>query len=124
MQSSILIIEDEKDILDSLREVLDFEGYKVFCARNGQEALESLDKIPTPNLILLDMLMPKMNGKEFRKAQLRIPRLAKIPVVVMSADNTPATSFADINSSINYLKKPLDIDDLLKAVANNLGRSG
>lgn len=109
----IFLIEDEPDIRESLREVLEMEGYKVSCAPNGFEAMEALRDLPTPELILLDMLMPVMNGKEFREWQLTTPRLKSVPVIVLSAD--PSQKELE---GILHLQKPVDLSELLAAVKN------
>jgi CheY-like chemotaxis protein len=107
----IFLIEDEPDIRESLREVLEMEGYEVCCASNGLEATKLLRDLPTPELILLDMLMPMMNGKEFRDWQLDVPRLKSVPVIVLSAD--PSQKELD---GILHLQKPVDLGELLAAV--------
>jgi CheY-like chemotaxis protein len=110
----IFLIEDEPDIRESLREVLELEGYEVQCAANGFEAKESLRRLPTPALILLDMLMPVMNGREFRSWQLEVPRLARVPVIVLSAD--PSQKELE---GILHLHKPVDLSELLSAVKDS-----
>lgn len=110
----IFLIEDEPDIRESLREVLEMEGYEVSCASNGFEAKELLRDLPTPELILLDMLMPVMNGKEFREWQLDVPRLKSVPVIVLSADPSQK-----VLEGILHLQKPVDLSELLSAVKNS-----
>lgn len=110
----IFLIEDEPDIRESLREVLEMEGYRVNCASNGFEAKELLRDLPTPELILLDMLMPVMNGKEFRQWQLDVPRLKSVPVIVLSADPSQK-----VLEGILHLQKPVDLSELLSAVKNS-----
>jgi CheY-like chemotaxis protein len=109
----ILIIEDEKAIRDSLQLFLEFEGYKVYSAPNGREGLEILPKLDLPCLILLDLMMPVMNGWEFIAALEKNMMLAPIPVVVL-------TAFSDKAKAINakqVLKKPIDLEILLKVVS-------
>jgi CheY-like chemotaxis protein len=121
-RGSILIVEDDLDIREALAEALGFEGYDVLLAENGQEALDVLRVGPLPHVILLDLLMPVMNGWEFRQEQLADPALAGIPVVVVSA-SAPGDARPD-----RYLPKPFSIDELLVAVAElsaeDLQRSG
>lgn len=107
----IFLIEDEPDIRESLREVLEMDGYDVSCAANGAEATKVLRDLPTPELILLDMLMPVMNGKEFRTWQMDVPRLKSVPVIVLSAD--PSQKELE---GILHLRKPVDLTELLTAV--------
>lgn len=108
----LFLIEDEPDIRDSLREVLESEGYQVHTAANGMEAQEALRHLPTPDLILLDVLMPVMNGREFRTWQLQEPRLSPVPVVVLSADPTQEP----MDKKVLHLRKPIDLNDLLMVI--------
>jgi CheY-like chemotaxis protein len=108
----LFLIEDEPDIRDSLREVLELEGYEVHTAANGREAMDALQRLPTPRLILLDMLMPVMNGREFREWQREVPRLSNVPVIVLSAD----PSQKDCCAGSLHLQKPVDLTELLHAV--------
>src|SRR4051812_37667489 len=87
---SVLIVEDERDIRDTLEEVLKYEGFSVHSSSNGQEALTLLKTIERPCLILLDMMMPVMNGWEFLQMQRQDEILATIPVVVVSAGGEKA----------------------------------
>jgi CheY-like chemotaxis protein len=113
----ILVIEDDKDIRDSISEVLDIEGYPIVSAGNGQEGLSYLNNPanPLPSVILLDLMMPVMNGMAFRSLQLKDPRLAAIPVIVMSADNRAVQKSEEMKSATCILK-PLEIDDLLREI--------
>jgi CheY-like chemotaxis protein len=111
----ILVVEDEADIRESLQEILECEGYRVEGAANGHEALEKIAKGPLPHVILLDLMMPIMNGAEFRQSQVRNPLVAHIPVVVMSADNRTPERTRELGIS-HYVKKPLDIDALIDKI--------
>jgi CheY-like chemotaxis protein len=91
--------------------VLEWEGYDVHCASNGQEALDALRAGYRPALILLDVLMPILDGEEFRQEQLRDPRFASIPVIVVSAAHFPETVSAD-----HYVRKPFEVQELLDAI--------
>jgi CheY-like chemotaxis protein len=95
--------------------VLVWEGHRVVGAANGREALERLRAMPRPSLILLDLMMPEMNGAQFRAEQLRDPALASIPVVVVSADAAAEEKAAALGA-VACLRKPVDIDDLLDEV--------
>lgn len=108
----ILLIEDDPDLADVIAEVLRMEGYAVVHAPDGRTALGMLVERHLPDLILLDLMMPKMNGWEFREAQLRDDRLAKIPVVVLSATGERARP---IDAAL-VLRKPITLDSLLSAV--------
>lgn len=111
----ILLVEDEKDIRESLQDFLEGEGFDVSSASNGQEALQLLDSMENPDVILLDLMMPIMNGAEFRHEQERKDRIKDIPVVVMSAVNQ-AKQQADSIGISRHVKKPIDLDDLLTAI--------
>ncbi len=111
----VLVIEDDADVRTMISIMLTIEGYQVSTAENGQEALDLLRHGDHPNLILVDLMMPVMNGWQFRAEQVRDPNLARIPAVVISggdrvAEHTRALGAAD------YLRKPIDLDVLLATV--------
>jgi CheY-like chemotaxis protein len=112
----ILIVEDDVDVRDALVQVLEFEGYRVTSATNGAEALAELRAGAPPGLILLDLMMPVMDGRQFRVAQLADPALARIPVVVLSADGGVEQKATTMGAAA-YLKKPIEVDSLLDVVA-------
>ena len=115
-ERSILIVEDDLDVREALTQVLEFEGYSVVGATNGQEALDRLRAGEQPSLILLDLMMPVMDGLQFRAAQVRDPSLAHIPVIVISADGKVDQKVAALGVA-GYMKKPLDVDSLLAMIA-------
>jgi CheY-like chemotaxis protein len=108
---TVLIVEDEPDIRDSLREVLEDEGYAVAVASNGKEGLAQLSLLPKPCVVVLDIIMPVMSGNELYDAMQADPELAKIPVLVSTSDPTRAPS------GVLIMKKPIDVDRFLDAVA-------
>ncbi len=114
-RKTVLIVEDDDDIRGSLRDLLEEEGYDVAEAANGREALAQLHGGVHPFLILLDLMMPVMNGWEFREAQTRDPEISAIPVVVVSADRGVAEKAASIQAA-DYLQKPIRFDKLLGLV--------
>ncbi len=118
-QKSILIVEDDFDIRDTLTQILEEEGYRVTGAENGQEALQRLRRGPPPSLILLDLVMPVMNGWQFRTAQLEDPRLRRIPVVVISAE-VRLPSDLDALAPAHLLGKPIALDRLLDILRTEL----
>src|SRR5436190_19900143 len=81
----IMIVEDDPDTREMLERFLQLEGFDVRTAANGQIALQSLQADSSPRVILLDLMMPVMNGWQFRQAQTKDPRLSQIPVVVVTA---------------------------------------
>lgn len=110
--NSILIVEDEKGIQEILKIALEMEGYQVFTADNGKEGLDLLPKMVTPCLILLDLMMPVMNGWEFAEAISKDMTLATIPMVIVTAYGDRAEKIP----SKGVLKKPIDLEALLKIV--------
>ena len=110
----LMIVEDDKDILDTLKDFLESEGYGVMTAENGAKAMELLQTEGIPNLILLDMKMPIMNGWEFAIEFLdKFDHLA--PIVVMTAAGDAAKRARDI-SAIGWVGKPFDLNDILKKI--------
>jgi two-component system, chemotaxis family, chemotaxis protein CheY len=111
----ILLVEDDRDISDSIAEILASEGFKVVRASNGKEGLELLKEHSDTRLILLDLMMPVMDGFEFQAALARQPGYSRIPIVVMSADGHVREKKARV-SAVEYLRKPVDIDVLIDTV--------
>lgn len=109
----VLIVEDDVDIRDALQELLAHEGYPVVAAENGRQALEYLRSGARPGLILLDLMMPVMNGWEFRRQQTQTGALAQIPVAVMTAAGEAA---AKSLGAEEVLPKPLPIERVLRIV--------
>ena len=109
----ILIVEDDKDIQEMVKAFLEMEGYEVHTADNGKHGLEVLKKIHTPCIILLDLMMPVMDGYQFSLALRDDPDLASIPVVIVSAYWDKAR---DIPAK-GIIKKPIDLEDLLSKVS-------
>lgn len=114
MTKTIMIIEDEQDIRSTLQEYLEFEGYKVLTAGNGLDAMGLLEKMPPPNLILLDMKMPVMDGWEFAYEFLK-EHNHNSPIVVITAAADAETRAKDINAA-GWVSKPFDLDILLKKI--------
>lgn len=114
-KNDILLVEDDFDVRDMMTFFLESEGYRVTAAANGQEAIDYLKKGQTPRLIMLDLMMPVMNGWEFRQQQQQDPRLSQIPVVVISADSNVREKANRLGAS-NYLAKPIEFDVLLKVI--------
>jgi CheY-like chemotaxis protein len=112
----IFVIDDEEMIRESIVEFLGEQGYDAIGAVDGRDALDKLDvSDPIPCLILLDLMMPVMDGRSFREHQLQIPELAQIPVVVFSAYQDVAKTAGDLNA-VGHLSKPLKLSDLLRTV--------
>jgi len=115
----ILVVEDDFDIREALIQILEEEGYAVRGAANGQEALDVAAAEPVPKLILLDLMMPVMNGWQFRAEQMKDPRLAPVPVLLISADPQVQPKAEKLGVAA-LLKKPISLDELLAAVKSHL----
>ncbi len=97
--------------------MLEQEGFVVGVAVNGREAITYLESNPAPSLILLDLMMPVMNGFEFRELQVANPKWAKIPVIVMSADGgLQSKEKQDRLRGAVFVKKPPDLQNFLETV--------
>jgi CheY-like chemotaxis protein len=120
--ASVLVVEDDFDVRDALVPILEYEGHRVTSAANGREALERLHAMDPPSVILLDLMMPVMDGEGFRKEQLRDPSLASIPVVVVSAHPRAEEKAAQMGA-VACLAKPIDIDALLEHVRRTSTRT-
>lgn len=117
MAKTILIVEDDEDIRTNLQLLLESEGYVVQLAQNGQAGIDFLRGAKTlPNLIVLDLMMPIMDGFQFRENQLKDPRIADVPVIVMTADGHVEDKQRRTAAKL-LLRKPVDIDVILEAVA-------
>ena len=113
---SIMIVDDESSIRTMIGLFLNHNGYTVVSAANGAEALDMLlQSAELPELILLDLMMPVMNGVEFRGAQRTAPALASIPVAVVSADANLRDKAPLLDADV-YLSKPIDFTALLATV--------
>ena len=106
----VLVVEDEADIREMLSGVLNEEGYEVLSAVHGQDALNKLERGFNPNVILLDLMMPVLNGFELLRVLYRTPRWSSIPVVIVTASQ--GWDAIDLGSSA-IIPKPFDLDVLL-----------
>jgi CheY-like chemotaxis protein len=106
------VVDDDPDLAEVLFRVLARSGYSVGWAKNGREALDYLRSHQGQDLVLLDLMMPDMNGWEFRAEQLKDPSLSSIPVVVFSGHGKLEQDAASIGAAAN-LRKPVGLRDLL-----------
>jgi CheY-like chemotaxis protein len=111
----ILIVDDDDDVREVCVDVLTDEGHEVTMARNGNEALELLRRGLRPGVILLDLMMPVMNGFEFRARQLADPSLADLPVVLLTAGSVSERVYA--LRPLACLTKPFELEELLRVLA-------
>ncbi len=110
----IITVEDDPDIRESIALLLESEGYEVKAFENGKQALDALRENQEASLILLDWMMPVMNGGEFLVARCFLPEaVAKVPVVVVSAFQSIAKPTIGVKA---FVKKPFRIDNLLEVV--------
>jgi CheY-like chemotaxis protein len=117
----VLVVDDDADIRDSIADILELRGYEVARAANGREALDHLRRGPQPCVILLDLMMPVLNGWEFREQQIGDAALASVPVVVISGDGSVDQKAAKIGAQ-DYLRKPLELSAILDVVRRHCGR--
>jgi CheY-like chemotaxis protein len=115
-QSTILVVDDDPDIRDIVADILCDEGYRALGAENGRQALRMLrEEGLRPHLILLDMMMPELDGWGFRAEQQQDAELAPIPVVVFTAHELPSQTAAQMQAA-GFLKKPIRLAQLLETV--------
>jgi CheY-like chemotaxis protein len=119
---SVLVVEDDPDIRDAVVEILQDEGYGVSAAADGRQALDLLETLaPLPDIILLDLMMPVMNGFQFREEQLKKPELARVPVLIVTADAN-AMAKAEALQAAGFIQKPLKIQPLLDTIERLLSQ--
>jgi CheY-like chemotaxis protein len=110
---TVFVVEDDVDTRDMMGRFLELEGFTVEVAANGKQALERLNAGVHPCVILLDLMMPVMDGWQFRSQQIRDAALASIPVIVVSAAGKDRIGDIEANA---YLSKPVDLEQLLAQV--------
>jgi CheY-like chemotaxis protein len=105
---SVLVVDDDKDVAHTIRDVIEEQGYRAVCAGNGREALAALEE-ERPAMMLIDVFMPVMNGVELLKIVRGDPRFAHIPRVIMTAAND---RMIGVKEDVPVLYKPIDFDAL------------
>ncbi|HEY4188417.1 MAG TPA: response regulator [Polyangia bacterium] len=118
---TVLIVDDDQAVLDGIGELLENEGYGVARATDGQDALNQLRRGLQPSVILLDLMMPGMDGWDFRHEQSRDPDLKDIPLVVITAAGFSDASVKAQFGDIEFVPKPLPVPALLSAVRRQSG---
>jgi CheY-like chemotaxis protein len=116
----VCVIDDDKDIRDAIRFILEMEGFHVREASDGAEGLARIREDHGVCLVLLDLMMPKMSGWEFRKRQLQDPELASIPVCVLSGGIGVAEHATQLHAN-HYIVKPVDLGELVGTVRRFCG---
>lgn len=119
-RGSIMIVEDDEPVRETLADILEYEGYSVYTACDGREALARLNSGARPSLILLDLMMPRMNGWEFRMEQLRSQELSGIPVAILSGAFDVRVQAALLGVR-EFLGKPIEVQELLELVGRFCG---
>lgn len=109
--SCVLIVDDEADFRETLRDAFEDDGYEVATAANGLEALHQLRSLESVCVVILDLVMPQLTGAEVYAAMQADPRLAAIPVIIASSDTSRAPA------GVKALQKPLDLRTLKAEVA-------
>ena len=113
MKKEILIIEDDTEIRNTMIDFLEDEGFVVKAAENGAHGISILEASSVlPGLIFLDIMMPVMDGVEFRSAQLKDVNFSKIPTIIFSADGR-VNQKVDTTGIVEVLKKPVELDDII-----------
>jgi two-component system alkaline phosphatase synthesis response regulator PhoP len=117
---TILIVEDERVIAEILSAVLEDEGYRVVIANNGKQGLDRLAE-GRPDLVLCDIMMPGLDGREVARAMSANSRYRTIPLILMSAAHMPVNRHD--YPYTDFLRKPFDMDELIETVAKALNGS-
>jgi CheY-like chemotaxis protein len=120
MAFTILIVEDDADLRDTLAEVLRLRGYQVVAKPNGREAMVHLQAHALPCLILLDLMMPIMDGWDFRRALMSDPALRNIPTILLSGADDLQREGLGLRA-VAYLRKPVSLADVLSTIERCAG---
>jgi CheY-like chemotaxis protein len=120
---SVLIVDDDLDILAAQAEMLESKGYEVTMVTDARAALSHLRDGLRPSVILLDLMMPGMNGWDFRTEQLKDIDLRDIPVVIVTAANVSEEALKAQLGDISLLRKPAMEDELISVVRRHCGES-
>jgi CheY-like chemotaxis protein len=113
----VLLVEDDRELREALREALEAEGYKVFSAYDGASALKLLAGVRTPDLVVLDLKMPGMNGREFLRVFKASAAWSEIPVIAISAVAPAPPGVSE------FLPKPVELPRLLAAIRRYCNRA-
>jgi CheY-like chemotaxis protein len=112
----VLVVEDDEGVRESVKEYLEESGFKVVVAYGGLAALEMLRRFPTPSVILLDLMMPDLDGWEFRNIQRSDPVLKDLPVIVFTAAGVKEELIKAQCGDVEMVRKPFPGDALLEAI--------
>ena len=115
----VLIIDDDPDLLEATSFALENEGFGIATARHGEEALQRLRVGEPPAIVLLDLMMPVMNGWQFLEEVAKVPSLKAIPVVVLTAG-----ARVEVSGAVEVLHKPVDLGLLIEVVERHASGAG
>jgi CheY-like chemotaxis protein len=121
-RADVLVVDDDPDLREVVRTMLDISGYEVRCAKNGKEAVDAVAQ-KTPAVILLDMLMPVMDGWQCAR-ELRARYGDAVPIVVVTAAEHARARANEIGGVDDVLSKPFDMDELLRVVGRYAEKNG
>ena len=122
-QHAVLIVDDNGDILQVLKLVLESEGYGVSTAKSGEEAIAAMADGPgSPCVVVLDLMMPGMDGLEFLERKLQIQAARNVPVIVISANSAPPVVHSHPNVRL-VLRKPFPFLRLINSIEECCGRA-
>lgn len=122
---TIFVVDDEESSVKLVQLLLEYEGYRVFTANTGEETIDFLEKSDEkPDLILLDIIMPKLDGLEVCKWIKSQPNLKNIPVVLFTVKVSESDKIAGFNAGADaYITKPFKVDDLLPLIESHINKS-
>jgi len=112
---TILLVEDDRELHGAMTAILDAEGYRVIGAYDGEEAMDRLREGARPSLVLLDLMLPRKDGLQFRAEQLADGRLAEIPVIAYSGDARLAEAATALRVR-HWFRKPIDFGVMLEVI--------
>ena len=119
-KKKILLVDDEQDLVDTVKLKLEFEGYEVMACYEGQDCLDKVGKIK-PDIILLDVMMPRLNGYEVCRKLKEDPQTQHIPVIMLTAKVQKLDQELGAKSGANaYITKPFEFEDLLETLKKYL----
>ena len=114
MPRRVLVVDDDEAIRDLLDDVLELEGYESRIASDGEAALAAAADW-TPDLIVLDLMMPRMDGWQFREAQRGLPQLRDVPILVVSASQRARDAYHELGAAA-VVNKPFDLEELISTI--------
>ena len=117
---TILIVDDEQDIVETLKFILEANGYKCYCAYNGEDGLNQAKEIK-PDLIILDVMMPKINGYKISRLLKYDNKYKDIPIIMVTARSQEQDKLIGEETGVNeYISKPFELEEILDAVRKYL----